>query len=532
MYAGVKMQHSLLIIQTGEGNMAADTVTNYTGTASLGLGGNADIPVATPKELDVINQVGRDIYLTNVSRNQQLFQQKIRDRDQMLQAIDSGDLKIGDLLEQDTPIVKKGLEKLDEAWAARMKKGVNDIDAQLAYKKALREAQDTVTQAQARKVFDAQERGALSKETLGRKQEARKKNLDNVIGGGFWKDLTPYQQTQDFDFDPINAYVKPITTEFRDPKNPLMTGKRTIVDYPQVVGNAQKDFLENNDRRQDQIGLMESFQQLPPEKLRPALEAVRARLQEYNKQRGFIQGQPGYIDLNVAEGPNGQLAINETVPDFAAKWALANQPLYSSQTTDFDKDAASFELGKERNRISAANAGANMLRARTYADVQKKKLSQMNDLEKRAVGIWPKVISKVQTAKDATGADVDIVWAGNLPKGYTQINGLNGKGQPIKLTPFKNSKGKEFFKSKFYTTDGNEVDLRAQYDEYKKNGGSGSYDELRKKLLDSGAINLEIQGEDGVGDFNSAMESVRATNNKLSSGKEEPIFQDQNQDEE
>lgn len=503
-------------------------ILSYRGDAGLGLGGNADIPAPAVKDLQGLQQVGRDIFLTDVARNQQLFQQKIKDRDTLLQAIDSGDLKVGDLLEQDTPYVKEGLNALDKAWADRVKRGVNDIDATLAYKKALREAQDRVTQAQARKVFRDQEQGALSKETLGRRQKARKENLDKVIGGGFWQDLTPYQQTHDLNFDPINAYPKVVTTEFTDPKNPLMKGKKSVIDFAQVQGAAQKDFLENNDIREDQIGLFESIQSMPEEKLVPALGTMAKRLDEYNRQRGFLKGDPNYLELNVAEGPNGELIINETVPDFAAKWALANQPMYATSTSSLDKDAANYQLGQERNRIAAANAGANQLRARTYAALQQKKLSQMNENEKRVMGIWPKIISQVKTAKNG----VDVVWSGDIPKGYANINGLNAKGEPIRLTPFKNKGGAEFFKVKYKDGDGNDINLLELYNssEAKKNGYS--FEEVRKTLLKNGGVNMEIQGENGTGDFNSAMETARSLSNKLSSGKEEPIFQEPNPDEE
>lgn len=503
----------------------ADTLLNYRGDAGLGLGANASIPVTTPKELDVINQTARDIYLTGVQRNQQLFQQKIKDRDELLKAIDSGDIKVGQLLEKDTPIVKEGLDNLDKAWAQRMKRGVNDIDAQLAYNKAKRDAQDRVTQAQARKVFFDQEQGALSKETLGRKQDARKKNLNDVIDGGFWKNLTPYQQTQDFDFDPINAYAKPVTTEFTDPKNPLIKGKKTIYDYNQVQGQAQKDFLENNDRREDQIGLLGSFQQLPPEKLAPAVDAIQKRLQEYNKQRGFIEGQPGYVELNVAKGPNGEVMINENVPDFAAKWALANQPNYVSQTSEFDSKLGAYKLGEDRNRIAQQNANSNSTRARTYAQLQQKKLSQLTNNEKLGLGIWGKVISKVKSTKTGGGEDLDVVFSGDLPSGYKNINGLDPKGLPIPLKPFKNARGQEYFTNKYYGDNGSEIDLKAQYNQYKASGGKGSYDELRSKLLKSGKINLEIKGANGSADINSALEAGRAYNNKIGAGSEPGVYQ-------
>jgi len=177
------------------------SVSTYTGNLGLGVGSSPEIPVGANVDLNILNQTGDHLLALNAAKNKDIFDQKVKERDKVLQAIHSGDIKVGDLLEKDTPIVRQGLDKLDQAWGNMIKKGPNDIDAQLEYKKALRDATETVSQAQGRKVFYDQESQALAGESLPRKREARRQNLNNVINGGFWKDLTPYQQTQDLDIN-------------------------------------------------------------------------------------------------------------------------------------------------------------------------------------------------------------------------------------------------------------------------------------------------------------------------------------------
>jgi len=191
-------------------------ILSYQGSG--GLGSNSDVPAVSTKDLDVIAQTADRLQMQNAAQNAQIFQRKLADRDKLIAGIDSGDIKVGDLLEEDAAIVKEGLDKLDEAYFARIKKGINDIDAAREYNKAKREAQDRVTQAQARKVFHNSLTTKMATETLPRKQKAMQEHLSKTLKAGFNSDLLPYQQTLDFDFDPIKKYVTMKTTETVDPK--------------------------------------------------------------------------------------------------------------------------------------------------------------------------------------------------------------------------------------------------------------------------------------------------------------------------
>jgi hypothetical protein len=517
---------------------ATDLISNR-GDASLGLS-NTAIPVTNSKDLDVINQTARDIYLNNTARNQQLFQRKLQDRDKLLAAIDSGDIPVPDILEEDTPIVKEGLEKLDKAFENRVKKGINDLDAAREYKKALQEAKFRTTQAAARKIFYDQESGAIGKETLPRKQEARKKNLEGVLKAGFYKDIVPYQQTQDLDIEgSILSTGANITEQFSDPKT-LTKGKRTVFDYGKTLDNNKNNFLNDVNKRYDQEQLINSIQSLQPKQFQDTIASINNQIAGHNQQKGLIKGQAGYVDpVQVVVDPQtGQGMIQESLPDFAAKFTLANQKPLASIETVFDKDAANYALGKERNRIAGINAGANAMRARTYAAVQQKKLSQMDADEKQGNTIWSGWVDKITTKG---GEPNDIVWAGDLPKGYTLIGGLDENGKPIELKPkIKESvdkDGKVIATSRYYQTrykgsDGKDVQkdfLKDQYDDYKKlakdKGYSADvYKDWLKGLIKDGAIEMEVVGENGTANFNTAFQTVRALSNKLSTKGEEPVF--------
>lgn len=519
-------------------------ILSYQGNAELGLGSNPDIPVSSNKDLDLINQTSRDIYLNNIARNKQMFDLKVKDRDQLLQALDEGEIKTGDLLNGDEPWVRESLDKMDEAFDNWTKKGVRDIDAARAYKKAKRDAQERTTQAQMRKLAFDKENQQLASDKLPRTQAARKAHIDNMVNGDKWADITPYQQTLDLDFDPIKAYAKPTTTEVSDPRRPLYKGKRTYIDFAPTQAEATKDFLENNDVRENQVGLFNEYQKLPAQRAYQDYGAIQRRLMEYNKQRGFKPGDKNFVELKIATNPDGSpllkdnhLVLNESVPDFAAKWAIAQQPLFQTEAFELDKNATAYELGKERNRIAGLNATANMTRAKAYGDLQKKKLSSMTDNEKQIKGFWDGVVDRVGEMQLKGGGKADYLLRGNLPEGYTYMAGVDAKGQPVALKPkiTKRADGSQF---EYYETrynngsTGDQVNknfLNGKYDAYKKAGGAGDYNSYLRNLIKQGVIDLEIVGQNGTADFNTALQSARALSNKVGAGKEEPVFSETEQ---
>lgn len=503
----------------------AVSVSNYTGNSNLGLS-DVDIPVTTSKSLDLVNQASRDIYLNNIARNQQLFQQRVKDRDRLLSELDSGSIRVGDLLEEDMPVVKEGLEKLDQAFENRIKKGINDLDAAREYKKALREAQDRVTQAQGRKVFYDSESGAIGKETLPRKQTARKQNLDSVIKGGFWKDITPYQQTQDLDVQgSILSTAANISTPYTDPKT-LTKGTRTLFDYDKTLDNNVNNFLNDVDKRYDQQQLVREIQGLDTKSFENTLKGINERITEYNQLKGLAPGAKGYVEPVKYDIVQGKGVIAEKMPDFAAKYTLASQKPFASGTSEFDKDRANFMLGQERNRIAAMNAGANQMKARAYSALQNKKLQDMNDADRQANTIWTGWVDKVNTKTVPGYGESDLVWAKDLPKGYRNISGLDKDGKPIELKPLK--KGTvEYYQTRYKGTDGKDVGkdfLKEKYDLYKGSGGSGSYKDYLKELIKNGVINMEVMGENGTADFETAFQTVRSLSNRASTKGEEPVF--------
>lgn len=339
-----------------------DNLLSYQGNAGLGLGANSDIPVSYGKDLDVLNQSIRDVGLRDAQRNMMIFQQRVKDRDKLLEMLDSGEVKIGDTLERDMPIVNQALDKQTEAFNEWMKKGVQDRDAALAYKKATREAQQVATQAQYRKHYYDTESDLLSKEQLPKFAEARKANLEKNLSS-FWADAVPYQQFNTLDVNPIVGFSKPIETILpADPNKPYEKGKRTYFSYNDALKNAQNYGL-TPDGAFNLKTFHDTLQDMPPMELADKIRTTNRELARYNLERGLKPGDPDYatpIQAVPQVGPNGQLSmigINEPLDKLAAKFSLVQHPTYQQDVFDTDKGKVDIAELKERERHNKATEG-------------------------------------------------------------------------------------------------------------------------------------------------------------------------------
>lgn len=324
-------------------------ILSYQGNA--GLGSNSNIPVAIPADLSAINRTTDMLLGNNLARNKYLFDLKKKQQDQLYEAINSGQIKVGAHLDEDRPKIKDALDAVDKAFFERVEGGGNNIDKEVAYNKALQNANDVVTKAQARKHFYDTENVALSQETLPRKQSARKQNLDNFLKQDFWANETPYQQTQDLDVNgSILSTAANISQQFTDPKNPLMKGTRTVFDYDKTLLSNKDNFLNDANKRYDQQQLISSIQALPPQQFTETIGLYNDRINEYNKLKGLDPNSQGYvapIEFEVNPQTNKAM-IKESMPDFAAKFTLAHQKPFGSTTTEFDSKYGAYLQGQQR----------------------------------------------------------------------------------------------------------------------------------------------------------------------------------------
>lgn len=329
---------------------------SYQPNQALGLGSNASIPVSEGRPLEFTNQILRDIGAREFQKNILRYQQSIKDRDNMLEALSAGDIKVGDILERDMPVVRSVLDRQTEAYKEWMKKGYGNLDGAVAYKKATQAANEAVTQAQARKLYNDRENTLAAQEKIPKFSEARKKWVDNNLSN-FWQDLVPFQETSRLNFAPIEKFAQPITQEFKDPKNEFYKGKRTFFSWGDTLRNAMEYSLTPEGL--DNLGqLRQSFEEMSPVELADNVKQINKQLERYNKERGVLEGDQDYVTpIQVVQLPNKKLSVNEPMDKLAAKISLAGQPQFKTETLDLDDAALKIakyktDLANDRARIA------------------------------------------------------------------------------------------------------------------------------------------------------------------------------------
>lgn len=328
-------------------------LTDYTGNANLGLGANPGIPAVSPtvdRDLDVINQTARDISLMNAARNKQLFDQKIRDRDDLLKALDDGSIQMKDMLEQDDPIVHKAVGRITDAYNEMIDSGgLHNLKAVRKYKNAVQEAKSHVTQAQAR--FDAITKldDAIAKETIHERKEKLKQHREQYLSQGFWGDYVPPDEFQNYDSTRIDKYYSKETEEdwLDDKKNKI--GKDKYYNYGVGQQVAASDFLTDAGRENQKL-LYDGLQRMGPLAAFEYLTSINNRLKNYDNSIPVKDGRAkttGGIKWSI-DPKTKELSIQESLPDLAAKIGLAQKERFFNREEKFDNTRLDYKASMAR----------------------------------------------------------------------------------------------------------------------------------------------------------------------------------------
>ena len=117
-------------------------ILGYSGNAGLGLGSNPNIPVsASPDSLDILNQTARDLAQWSNERDAILFDQKIKDRNILINMVANDQISTGGILPEYLPEIEKAKNIAIEKFK-NWKGNLNDIKGAMEYKQAFNKALD------------------------------------------------------------------------------------------------------------------------------------------------------------------------------------------------------------------------------------------------------------------------------------------------------------------------------------------------------------------------------------------------------
>mgnify|MGYP001563715896 CR=1 FL=1 len=349
---------------------ASELISNR-GDAGLGAGANSGIAVLpTNPNLDIINKAAENIMLLDAQRNQQIFQQKVTDRNKQLELLEAGQISTGDILDKDRSFVNQLQEDTNKAFDTFIKKGgLNNPTAYQEYRKSIKSLGDAVTWAQHRKLGRDILVKEKSQQQLPDLQKAYDSHIEKADEGSFWSDYSPYQQTLSADFSyqdklganrMVGSSLKAlgtttkewVTTRTKDGKpsttvtqtttaaakgkagtTPIVSDQinrtvgpdgRTYItskqsyDYGNLKSDVDKSYLERTKDGVEMDMWRSSIEQNPqPLQSKQVLNYIQQRVSQYNQENGYQDSDPRKLNFKIGQvitDDKGQI-VTQTDPN-------------------------------------------------------------------------------------------------------------------------------------------------------------------------------------------------------------------------
>lgn len=384
-----------------------ENILGYKGDTSQGIGANTRGFLVDPsQQLSAIQKVGNDIMLLDAQRGVQMFNQKIKDRDDRYKLLAEGKISAGEMDPKYRPFFDEAEKKVTKAFLGI--KGANDDVGREKYLQAVRELKDVTAHAQSKTLEKQSLEVELSKQT----SPTMIKNYENHIKGQddkpFWDMYDPYHPMPQFNLGFIKkalndsiigsasalpgsttnkttvtnkdgqlsttqtqttAAAKKGTQPIVDATTKVATDEmgRTVttteqkVDFGKVLNNAAQVYISEPDERfnmEQYMGKVES----DPSAGKQVLDHMKQRIADYNSQYGFDESNPNDIKLKIGNTPDsdivevrnqqGQLQgykVNMPIPKFAAMVALAeHEGPYVQKSSQWDKDYDEYRLDNRK----------------------------------------------------------------------------------------------------------------------------------------------------------------------------------------
>jgi hypothetical protein len=554
-------------------------ILSYHGDVGLGLGSSPGVSALPDKSsLETINGTVRDLMLLNQQNNLEKFKQKVNDRNQLQALIYNNQVQTGEIDPNDRKYVdsaKSDVEKAYLDWGGDM----NDTKGYAKYQAAVSRLRDTATHAQTRWASLAQMRQQIAQETLPWKKQKMQDWYDQQEKKGFEAPIDPYQQQFDFSVKPILDNFKTVTGITRGKDGFFYN--QAHADYGATQKAMEAAFTENGETAEDMRQFRQRVQDYDQPQLLKFINSTNAQIKKYNDEIGEKSGnvvQPLQVHQDAA---TGKWLINESTTDFAAKYALASQEQYVSQTPNkdmndiYDKRIKAVQeqerLGIMKDRNAAAWFTAET--GRKNEQLREREDAGLGDAGKQVTQLWDNILPQMTPAdpealKFIGGEESGqfAIDASKLPPSFSNVGGIDANGKPIPLKPigshyeqrmitdpatgkqkpYLDNKGKpvydqvggvyvpEFFVPKGTVIGGKaagkDLDLTQGqlYKLYKSSNFKGDFNQFVMDGFNNKKFDYNLRGENGTATRGSAYMSQVAIGNKLTKkGQPNPFNADE-----
>lgn len=361
--------------------VTGNEILSYQGNVGLGLNDDPQaLGLYGDTNLDQANNTAFNLAYLNMQKNKNVYDQKIKERDEGMRLISEGQLKVGQALPKDRERLLQMIADVKKTYFDNRGDVKSDPAVWLKINGELAKYKEAAATAQSRYVMADAGMADAAKET----NPYRKRKMMDHWNGEMNKDLfepfDPYQQTLDWDNSKVFRKMTEVTTEGGiDKDNKYNRIKTTKTNLPE----SYRDFVNTYQQGdKDEIGLnvdtfLDSFFGrdgiLTPESVQGKAQEVNDRLRKIALQEGFNPDEVGSLPEYLK--PMKPMLLNGDIQSNDYKWndwfkVMLYDQYRNKQESVYDKNLLEQEKAEGKLKIDKQNADTNRLRARAYADAQ------------------------------------------------------------------------------------------------------------------------------------------------------------------
>lgn len=471
-------------------------ILNYTGNAALGLN-NAGIENYGETDFKELNSTLFNLAYLNMQKNKEVWQQKLKERDDGMKLIGSGELQLNNALPKDREKLMEKIAAVKKIYFDNGGDVKTDPKVWLSLNEKLADFKTANTVAQSRLeernkglAEAAKETNPVKKKAMMQHWSEQEKNKD------LYQPFDPYQQTLDYDTKITMPGVVTTSTSTRDGDYDVV---HTITDLRKSYDDYIRTYM-TNDKGETAPNVESHFDDFfgqnglsSPESVTDRVGLINKTLKNIAIREGYdISGKygpdytgplpdglkplPDYLKpIKITESPDGVIDVSDRKEVAMAKINLAANYKNEQAKSINPKYAA---IDKTRSDIKN-----NDLKAGAYVETQKsiqfknRMAGRLNQLKSKSVEEAGKEMDNIfyemaanKEKRTIGGKDYgDIIFAGNLPDSYKDIaSGVGADGKPLAIKPFKVSfdkNGKEISQADLSTA---KVDHTIEFYKVKK----------------------------------------------------------------
>lgn len=321
----------------------ATDILSYKGDPGL-AGGRG---VVTP-DFSELTQSARDFALSSFRSNQQLYQQRIQDRDKLFGMIEDESLIPNNILEQDRPEIDKKSDLISKIYFKYGGDITKDPAKYREFTKALSDAKAAIKQAQKKYVGVQADTEALKQVTGVEERRKREQHIASQIAKPYTELYQPYVPIIDFKVE--NVQPAPLYSTKVVGLNDVKT-----IDPNATFGEYRRKWSDDNVRQEfenfvDKI----NFDPNPKE-----------RLDKWNEKLKEMKAAGVNVEPIQAQVINGKVMFTDPSWQVAAKIRMAEEPNWTS--TSLNKELSDRQI--DQSRLALTKRGQD-LEASRYANAE------------------------------------------------------------------------------------------------------------------------------------------------------------------